>query len=121
MSVAELARLIDEAHQTHEQMQDALRTAGNGAMREIVRLRTRFATLVSQMLGAMKADPRLATDAALRREFETRFFEMRQSLGAHQGKWRSADIEADPDGYRRATADLNRDQNRFYSWARTAL
>ncbi|MEO6386796.1 MAG: hypothetical protein ABIT16_06515 [Croceibacterium sp.] len=119
--MAELDRILGEAQETHRNMQEAAKTSGDRAVRDIVRLRTRFATLVAEMMGAIKTDPRLAAHPDLAREFETHFFEMRQALAQHQAAWRSANIDEDSPGYRRATDELGRKQETFYTWAKNAL
>ena len=119
--MAELDRILGEAQETHRQMQEAVKTAGDRAVRDIVRLRTRFATLVAEMMGSIKADSRLQAKPDVAREFEAKFFEMRQALAAHQAKWRSANIDEDNAGYRRATDELGRKQDDFYSWAKNTL
>ena len=119
--MAELDRILGEAQDTHRQMQEAVKTAGDRAVRDIVRLRTRFATLVAEMMGSIKADSRLQAKPDVAREFEAKFFEMRQALAQHQGKWRSANIDEDPAGYRRSTDELGRKQDDFYNWAKNTL
>jgi hypothetical protein len=119
--MAELDRILGEAQDTHRQMQEAVKTSGDRAVRDIVRLRTRFATLVAEMMGSIKADSRLQAKPDVAREFEARFFEMRQALAQHQGKWRSANIDEDPAGYRRSTDELGRKQDDFYNWAKNTL
>lgn len=119
--MAELDRILGEAQETHKLMQEAARTAGDRAVRDIVRLRTRFATLVAEMMGAIKADDRLRNKPEFARDFEARFFEMRQALAQHQAKWRSANIDEDAAGYRRSTDELGRKQDAFYNWAKNAL
>ena len=119
--MAELDRILGEAQETHRLMQEAAKTAGDRAVRDIVRLRTRFATLVAEMMGSIKADERLRAKPDIAREFEERFFEMRQALAQHQAKWRSANIDEDSAGYRRATDELGRKQDEFYTWARNVL
>ena len=119
--MAELDRILGEAQDTHRLMQEAVRTSGDRAVRDIVRLRTRFATLVAEMMGSIKADSRLQAKPDVAREFEAKFFEMRQALAGHQGKWRSANIDEDPAGYRRSTDELGRKQEDFYAWAKNAL
>ena len=119
--MAELDRILAEAQETHQQMQVAIRTSGDRAVRDIVRLRTRFATLVAEMMGSIKADSRLQAKPDLAQEFETKFFEMRQALAAHQGKWRSTNIDEDAVGYRRATDELGQKQDEFYTWAKNVL
>ena len=119
--MAELDRILGEAQETHRLMQEAVKTSGDRAVRDIVRLRTRFATLVAEMMGSIKADSRLQAKPEVAREFEARFFDMRQALAQHQGKWRSANIDEDPAGYRRSTDELGRKQDDFYSWAKNTL
>ena len=119
--MAELDRILSEAQETHAQMQEAVKSSGERAVRDIVRLRTRFATLVAEMMGSIKADSRLQAKPELAREFEEKFFEMRQALAAHQGKWRSTNIDEDPAGYRRSTDELGHKQDEFYAWAKNTL
>ena len=119
--MAELDRILGEAQETHRQMQEAVKTSGDRAVRDIVRLRTRFATLVAEMMGSIKADSRLQAKPDVAREFEAKFFDMRQALAQHQSKWRSANIDEDPAGYRRSTDELGRKQDEFYSWAKNTL
>ena len=119
--MAELDRILGEAQETHRAMQEAVKSSGDRAVRDIVRLRTRFATLVAEMMGSIKADSRLQAKPEVAREFESKFFEMRQALASHQSKWRSANIDEDPAGYRRSTDELGRKQDEFYSWAKSTL
>ena len=117
----ELDRILGEAQETHRAMQAAVRSSGDKVARDIVRLRTRFATLVAEMMGAIKGDTRLQAKPEVAREFEARFFDMRQALAQHQAKWRSANIDEDSAGYRRSTDELGRKQDDFYNWAKNAL
>ncbi len=119
--MAELDRILGEAQETHKLMQEAVKTSGDRAVRDIVRLRTRFATLVAEMMGSIKADARLQAKPDIAREFEARFFDMRQALAQHQSKWRSANIDEDPAGYRRSTDELGQKQDEFYTWAKNTL
>jgi hypothetical protein len=119
--MSELDRILAEAQETHRQMQEAAKSPGDRAVRDIVRLRTRFATLVAEMMGSIKADARLQAKSDVAREFESRFFEMRQALAQHQAKWRSANIDEDSAGYRRATDELGHKQDEFYTWAKNTL
>ena len=119
--MAELDRILGEAQETHRAMQEAVKTSGDRAVRDIVRLRTRFATLVAEMMGSIKADSRLQAKPDVAREFEAKFFDMRQALAQHQSKWRSANIDEDPAGYRRSTDELGRKQDDFYGWAKNTL
>ena len=119
--MAELDRILGEAQETHRLMQEAVKTSGERAVRDIVRLRTRFATLVAEMMGSIKADSRLQAKPDVAREFEGKFFDMRQALAQHQAKWRSANIDEDPAGYRRSTDELGRKQDDFYTWAKNTL
>ena len=119
--MAELDRILSEAQETHAQMQEAVKSSGERAVRDIVRLRTRFATLVAEMMGSIKADSRLQAKPDVARDFEAKFFEMRQALAQHQAKWRSTNIDEDPAGYRRSTDELGRKQDDFYTWAKNIL
>jgi hypothetical protein len=119
--MAELDRILAEAQETHRLMQEAVKSSGERAVRDIVRLRTRFATLVAEMMGSIKADSRLQAKPDIAHEFEAKFFEMRHALAQHQAKWRSTNIDEDPAGYRRSTDELGRKQDDFYTWAKSTL
>jgi hypothetical protein len=84
-------------------------------------LRTRFATLVAEMMGSIKATRGCQAKPDVAREFESRFFDMRQALAQHQAKWRSTNIDEDNAGYRRATDELGHKQDEFYNWAKNTL
>ncbi|HLV06337.1 MAG TPA: hypothetical protein VKY80_01540 [Croceibacterium sp.] len=119
--MAELDRILGEAQETHKQMQAAAKSSHERAVRDIVRLRTRFATLVAEMMGAIRGDVRLQASPDLAREFEAKFFEMRQALAQHQTNWRSTNIDEDPAGYRQSVDQLGRKQDEFYAWAHGTL
>ncbi|KRA80761.1 hypothetical protein [Altererythrobacter sp. Root672] len=119
--MAELDRILGEAQETHLLMQKAAKSTEERAVRDIVRLRTRFATLIAEMMGSIKADARLKARPEVAQEFESQFFEMRQALAQHQSKWRSTQIDEDHAGYRRSTDELGRKQDSFYNWAQKAL
>jgi hypothetical protein len=119
--MAELERILGEAEGTHRQMQDAVKDSGARTSHEILRLRTRFATLTAEMLGAARSDPRLQQKPELAHEFETRFGEMKRSLSEHQGRWHGGEIDQDPAGYGQAGHSVREQQEQFYSWARDAL
>ncbi|MBT2134762.1 hypothetical protein KK137_10485 [Croceibacterium sp. LX-88] len=119
--MAELDRILSEAQETHLLMQKAAKSTEERAVRDIVRLRTRFATLIAEMMGSIKADTRLKARPEVAHEFESQFFEMRQALAQHQSKWRSTQIDEDHAGYRRSTDELGRKQDAFYNWAQKAL
>ena len=119
--MAELDRILSEARETQLQLQAAATTAGENAAREIVPLRTRLAALIGELMGAIKADSRLRAKQDVADEFEAKFFEMRQALAQHQVKWRSANIEEDPAGYRRSTDELGHRLDDFFVWAKNTL
>jgi hypothetical protein len=60
----------------------------------------------------------MLSDTELAKEFDSRFFEMRQTLANHQAKWRLQSIEDDTAGYMVSAQGLNRVQDEFYHWAR---
>ncbi|BBC71108.1 conserved hypothetical protein [Altererythrobacter sp. B11] len=113
--------LLADAEATHRQMLGALARGEAQAVREIVRLRTRFATLVAEILAAIRIDRRLLADPQLAEAFEDRFFLVRKKLAEHQAQWRPPAIEADAQGYRRSVNELAKVQGDFYLWARNSL
>jgi hypothetical protein len=119
--MAQLDTLLADAEKTHRDMQSALQSDAGKTARDIVGLRTKFATLMSEMIPAMKADSRLQANPELARDFEGRFLAIRQKLAQHQAKYRMASIESDMPGYRASVAEIGQLQDSFYSWARSAL
>lgn len=119
--MAQLDSLLAEAEKTHREMQAAVRDDAGKTARDIVSLRTRFASLMSEMIPAMKADSRLQANPDLAREFEEKFLQIRQKLAQHQAKYRMASIEGDLPGYRASVEEIRRLQEDFYNWARSAL
>jgi|GEM_PF-2369635 len=119
--MAGLDQLLADAEKTHREMLGALGRDGERAVRDIIRLRTRFATLVAELMGAIRGDPRLLADPIMAHEFEERFFLVRKKLAEHQSQWRAGAIENDVGGYRRSVNELARVQGDFYLWARTTL
>ena len=107
---------LGEAERLFRQMKGLADSGGADGKNEIVRLRSRYAMLMLDILQAMKDDAKLTGDPALREEFERRFLEMRGALGQHQAKWRLQSIEDDTAGYLRSAASLNTVQNDFYHW-----
>ncbi|WAT16859.1 hypothetical protein OZN62_07855 [Aurantiacibacter sp. MUD11] len=119
--MADLDNILAEARETNDKMQAALGATDESTMRQIVRLRTRFATLVAEMMSAIRTDPRLAANPELKDQFDAKFAEMRQELAKHQHKWRSTEIESDEAGYRMAGREMGHKQDAFYRWAQDAL
>lgn len=119
--MAQLDTLLTDAEQTHRKMQDVLARNDDKAVREIISLRTKFAGLMAQMMGAIKADVRLAANTDLGAEFEKRFLDVRQQLAQHQAKFRMDLMEADLPAYRASVAEVGKVQDAFYAWAKGAL
>ncbi|HEX7712176.1 MAG TPA: hypothetical protein VF418_14685 [Sphingomonadaceae bacterium] len=119
--MAQLDTLLADAEKTHRDMQAALARNDDKAVREIIGLRTKFAGLMAQMMGAIKADVRLAANTDLAAEFEQRFLDVRQQLAKHQAKFRMDLMEADLPAYRASVAEVGKAQDAFYSWAKGKL
>ena len=119
--MAQLDTLLADAEQTHRDMQAALARNDPKAVREIIGLRTKFAGLMSQMMGAIKADSRLAADPDLGAEFEQRFLDVRQQLAKHQAKFRMDLMESDLSAYRASVTEVGKVQDAFYTWAKGKL
>lgn len=119
--MAQLDTLIADAEKTHKDMQSALSRGDEKAVREIISLRTKFAGLMSEMMGAIKADSRLQANPDLAAEFEKRFLEVRQQLAKHQAKYRMDLMESDLPAYRDSVAEVGKMQDAFYNWAKNAF
>jgi hypothetical protein len=114
-----LDQTVSEAERLYREMR-ALAQAGDAEGKsKIVKLRSRYAMLMLEILQAMKADERLQGNPALKAEFEERFFAMRSALAEHQAKWRLQSIEEDTQGYMKSAAGLNTVQDDFYRWVGT--
>jgi hypothetical protein len=120
-AMAELDTLLEQAETTHREMQAALQSNDEKALRNIIGLRTKFAGHMSEMVGAVKNDSRLLANPELAREFEERFLEVRQQLARHQAKYRMTSMEENETEYRQSVVDVGRLQEDFYTWAKAAL
>lgn len=114
--MGKLDSTLAEAETLYRKMR-ALAEAGDAdGKNEIVRLRSRYAMMMLEILQAMKTDERLQADPELKEEFGQRFFALRQKLADHQAKWRLQSIEDDTQGYMRSAQGLNSEQDDFYRW-----
>ncbi|WP_305097978.1 hypothetical protein [Croceibacterium aestuarii] len=119
--MGKLDSTLAEAETMYRKMR-ALAEAGDAdGKNEIVRLRSRYAMLMLEILQDVKTDERLQTDPALRDDFSARFFALRQALADHQAKWRLQSIDDDVEGYMRSAQGLNSVQDDFYRWVGTSF
>lgn len=109
---------LAEAEQVFRQMQDLANSGDAEGKKQLVQLRSRYAMLMLDILQARKTDDRLLSDPKLASDFDSRFFDLRQTLANHQATWRLQSIEDDTAGYMASAAGLNRVQDEFYLWAR---
>jgi hypothetical protein len=116
--MAKLDSSLAEAEQVYRQMRELADSGDTEGKKRLVQLRSRYAMLMLDILQALKVDDRMLSDHELAREFDSRFFDMRQTLANHQAKWRLQSIEDDTAGYMASAAGLNRAQDDFYHWAR---
>jgi len=116
--MGKLDESLAEAEQVFRQMQGLADSGNADGKKELVQLRSRYAMLMLDILQARKTDERLQADPELAGEFDSRFFDLRQTLASHQATWRLQAIEDDTAGYMASAAGLNRIQDDFYLWAR---
>jgi len=116
--MAKLDSSLAEAEQVYREMRKLADSGDPEGKKKLVQLRSRYAMLMLDILQARKIDERMLADAELAKDFDSRFFEMRQALANHQAKWRLQSIEDDTAGYMTSAAGLNRAQDDFYQWAR---
>ena len=116
--MAKLDASLAEAEQVYREMRRLADTGDPDSKKKLVHLRSRYAMLMLDILQARKVDQRTLDDTELAKDFDSRFFEMRQGLASHQAKWRLDSIENDTAGYMTSAADLNKAQDDFYQWAR---
>ena len=116
--MAKLDSSLAEAEEIYREMRKLADTGDPEGKKKLVQLRSRYAMLMLDILQARKVDERLLSDAELAQDFDSRFFEMRQTLANHQARWRLQSIEDDTAGYMASAAGLNRAQDEFYQWAR---
>jgi hypothetical protein len=109
---------LSEAEQVFREMRSLADSGDPEGKKKLVQLRSRYAMLMLDILQARKIDERMLTDTDLAKDFDSRFFEMRQTLANHQAKWRLQSIEDDTAGYMTSAAGLNRVQDDFYQWTR---
>ena len=116
--MAKLDASLAEAENVYREMRQLADTGDTEGKKKLVQLRSRYAMLMLDILQARKVDDRMLSDPELAREFDSRFFDMRQTLANHQAKWRLQSIEDDTAGYMVSAQGLNRVQDEFYHWAR---
>lgn len=119
--MGKLDTTLSQAERMYREMQSLAQSGDTDGKSAIIKLRSRYAMLMLEILQAMKEDPKLDANPELKAEFERRFFEMRQKLGDHQAKWRLQAIEDDPSGYMKSAAGLNTMQEDFYRWVGTSF
>lgn len=116
--MATLDASLAEAEQVYRDMRKLADSGDPEGKKKLVQLRSRYAMLMLDILQARKVDERLVSDPELAKDFDNRFFEMRQALAGHQAKWRLQSIEDDITGYMASATGLNRAQDDFYLWTR---
>jgi hypothetical protein len=116
--MAKLDSSLAEAEQVYREMRALADSGDTEGKKKLVQLRSRYAMLMLDILQARKVDERMLSDPELAKEFDSRFFEMRQTLANHQAKWRLQSIEDDTAGYMVSAQGLNRAQDEFYHWTR---
>jgi hypothetical protein len=116
--MAKLDSSLAEAEQVFREMQQLASSGDAEGKKRIVQLRSRYAMLMLDILQARKIDERMLSDPELAAEFDSRFFNLRQTLANHQAKWRLQAIEDDTSGYLTSAAGLSRVQDEFYHWTR---
>jgi hypothetical protein len=116
--MAKLDSSLAEAEKVYREMRTLADSGDTEGKKKLVQLRSRYAMLMLDILQARKVDERMLGDPELAKEFDSRFFEMRQALANHQAKWRLQSIEDDIAGYMASASGLNRAQDEFYHWAR---
>lgn len=116
--MAKLDSSLAEAEQVFREMQQLARSGDAEGKKRIVQLRSRYAMLMLDILQARKIDERMLSDPELTADFDSRFFNLRQTLANHQAKWRLQAIEDDTAGYMTSATGLTRVQDEFYHWVR---
>ena len=116
--MAKLNSSLAEAEQVYRDMRKLADSGDTEGKKKLVQLRSRYAMLMLDILQARKIDERMLGDTEMAKEFDSRFFEMRQTLANHQAKWRLQSIEDDTAGYMASAGSLNRVQDDFYLWVR---
>ena len=91
--MGKLDTTVGEAERLYREMRALAESGDAEGKNRIVKLRSRYAMLMLEILQTMKGDERLQGDPELKAEFETRFFAMRSALAEHQAKWRLQAIE----------------------------
>jgi hypothetical protein len=114
--MGKLDTTLSEAERMFREMQSLAQRGDIEGKNAIIKLRSRYAMLLLEILQSTREDPKLQGDPELKAEFERRFFAMRQKLADHQAHWRLQTIEQDPSGYMKSAAGLNTVQDDFYRW-----
>ena len=117
--MGKLDTTLSQAEKMYREMQSLAQRGDLDGKNAIIKLRSRYAMLMLEILQAMKEDPKLQGNPGLKADFEQRFFAMRQKLADHQATWRLQAIEEDTSGYMKSAAGLNTIQEDFYRWVGT--
>ncbi|MGV3556299.1 MAG: hypothetical protein ACO1OD_13700 [Croceibacterium sp.] len=117
--MGKLDTTLSQAEKMYREMQSLAQRGDLDGKNAIIKLRSRYAMLMLEILQAMKEDPKLQGNPDLKADFEQRFFAMRQKLADHQATWRLQAIEEDTSGYMKSAAGLNTIQEDFYRWVGT--
>jgi hypothetical protein len=117
--MGKLDTTLSQAEKMYREMQSLAQRGDLDGKNAIIKLRSRYAMLMLEILQAMKEDPKLQGNPELKADFEQRFFAMRQKLADHQATWRLQAIEEDTTGYMKSAAGLNTIQEDFYRWVGT--
>ena len=115
--MAKLDSSLAEAEQVYRDMRKLADSGDTEGKKKLVQLRSRYAMLMLDILQARKIDERMLGDTEMAKEFDSRFFDLRQTLAEHQARWRLQAIEDDTAGYMASAGSLNRVQDDFYLWA----
>ncbi|WEK45767.1 MAG: hypothetical protein P0Y56_12100 [Candidatus Andeanibacterium colombiense] len=119
--MAELEQVLGAMHQINDRMLIAVRMAGEERNRQIVSLRSEFATETGNLITLLPGVKRLTARPLVFQEFQDRLSLVRTKLASHQAKWSIEDINRRRGDYLASSKAIHDSIAEYLSWARSAL
>ena len=114
---SEIVSLVQSAQRTQNALIQATGSSASYDAKELVRLRGQFQSDMLAISNASRRDATIGSIGASSDVFRKRHQEMQNRLSAHQADWMLYQIDADWEGYQRATSELKKAQEEYFEWA----
>ncbi|HEX7751107.1 MAG TPA: hypothetical protein VF440_01780 [Novosphingobium sp.] len=119
--MAEIEDIFDRIVACSADAEAAAAAKDSGLARRLLQIRVAYNDESAKLLHAVKADPRLKTNAEIASQLDAHISQMRVQMGRMQAKWRMHEIEADPASYLLEIKRINRAIEETRDWVRATL